>query len=216
MTLSIRLKAVADLVDENKVVADIGCDHALLSIYLVENKISNKVYAIDNKKGPLAKANENISIARLNAQITTILDDGLTHLPEDVNVAVMAGIGGLLATQMLEKASRLPEIIIIQANNHLKELREYLSLKGFEIINECILFDSGLYYEIIKVKRGLQTLSFEDMMFGPVLRKEKSKLFYEKWNKQLEHLEHIYEKNKDSDKLDELVNNIELIKKEIK
>ena len=37
--LSIRLKAVADLVDNNKIIADIGCDHALLSIYLVENDL---------------------------------------------------------------------------------------------------------------------------------------------------------------------------------
>lgn len=216
MSLSVRLKAVADLVDENKVVADIGCDHALLSIYLVENKVTNKVYAIDNKKGPLAKANENISLSGLNEQIITLLDDGLTHLPEDVDVAVMAGIGGLLATQMLEKASRLPKTIIIQANNHLKELREYLCNKGFVIVNESILFDSGLFYEIIKVNKGQQELSNEDMMFGPLLRKEKSKLFYDKWTKQLEHLEYIYQKNSKSDKLNDVIDLINLIKKEIK
>ena len=78
--LSIRLKAVADLVDNNKVIADIGCDHALLSIYLVENGISNKVYAIDNKKGPLSTAKKNIESANLNEMIETILDDGLVKV----------------------------------------------------------------------------------------------------------------------------------------
>ena len=215
MALSYRLKTVADLVSKNKVVADIGCDHALLSIYLVENGISNKVYAIDNKKGPLAKANENIELANLKDNIQTVLDDGLTHLPNDVDVAVMAGIGGLLAVQMLEKASRIPETVIIQANNHLKELREYLSVKNYKIEQEAILLDSGLYYEIIKASRGKQTLSSEDKIFGPLLRKEKNKVFIEKWNKQLEHLEFILKKNQDSDKLREVKDSIELIKKEL-
>lgn len=215
MALSYRLKTVADLVSKDKVVADIGCDHALLSIYLVENGISNKVYAIDNKKGPLAKANENIELANLKDNIQTVLDDGLTHLPSDVDVAVMAGIGGLLAVQMLEKASRIPETVIIQANNHLKELREYLSINNYRIEQETILLDSGLYYEIIKASRGKQILTNEDKIFGPLLRKEKNIVFIEKWTKQLEHLEFILKKNKDSDKLSEVKDSIELIKKEL-
>ena len=215
MALSYRLKTVADLVSKDKVVADIGCDHALLSIYLVENGISNKVYAIDNKKGPLAKANENIELANLKDNIQTVLDDGLTHLPSDVDVAIMAGIGGLLAVRMLEKASRIPETVIIQANNHLKELREYLSINNYRIEQETILLDSGLYYEIIKASRGTQTLTNEDKIFGPLLRKEKNIVFIEKWTKQLEHLEFILKKNKDSDKLSEVKDSIELIKKEL-
>ena len=213
--LSIRLKAVADLVDNNKVIADIGCDHALLSIYLVENGISNKVYAIDNKKGPLSTAKKNIESANLNEMIETILDDGLTHLPEDVDIAIMAGIGGMLAINMLEKASRIPECMIIQANNHLKELRSYLSNKGYLIEKEEILFDAGIFYEILKVRKGNQKLSSEDLIFGPLLRKEKSKVFFDKWNKQLEHLEHIINKNNDSSKLNEIKEMISLIKSEI-
>jgi tRNA (adenine22-N1)-methyltransferase len=213
--LSIRLKAVADLVDSNKIVADIGCDHALLSIYLVENGISDKVYAIDNKKGPLSTANKNIELANLNEKIETILDDGLTHLPEDVDIAIMAGIGGILAINMLEKASRIPEGMIIQANNHLKELRSYLSDKGYLIEKEEILYDSGIFYEILKVRKGYQKLSNEDLIFGPLLRKEKSKTFIDKWTKQLEHLENIIEKNNDSLKLNEIREMIKLINNEI-
>ena len=216
MALSFRLKTVADLVSYDKVVADIGCDHALLSIYLIENNIAKKVYAIDNKKGPLAKANENIELSGLKDSIITILDDGLTHLPEDVDVAVMAGIGGMLAVQMLQKASRIPETLIIQANNHLKELREYLSSNNYKIEEELILFDSGLYYEIIKATKGHEVLSYEDMVFGPILRNKKDKVFLEKWKKQLEHLTYILKKNEESDKLNEVKEFIELIEKEIK
>ena len=213
--LSIRLKAVADLVDDNKIVADIGCDHALLSIYLVEKGISNKVYAIDNKKGPLSKAKENIELANLNDKIETILGDGLTNLPEDTGIVIMAGIGGLLAINMLEKASRIPDCLIIQANNHLKELRSYLSKNGYLIENEKILLDSGIYYEILKIKKGNQNLSDEDLIFGPLLRKEKNDIFIDKWSKHLEHLEYIINKNKNSSKLIDLMKMVELIRNEI-
>ena len=217
MNLSLRLETVANLVDENKVVADIGCDHALLSIYLVENKRVSKVYAIDNKKGPLAKANENILLHGKEKQIQTILSDGLTNLPDDVDVAVMAGIGGLLAIQMLEKAKRLPHTIIIQANNHLKELREYLSNHGFKIIEEKILLDSGIYYEIIKVREGIESLNENDLVFGPILRKERSDYFINKWTAHIEHLNYILNKNeKNIDQLDDVKSFIELIKDELK
>ena len=42
MKLSLRLKSIANLVDSNDVVADIGCDHAYLDIYLVMNNIVPK------------------------------------------------------------------------------------------------------------------------------------------------------------------------------
>ena len=39
INLSKRLKEIANLMDKNSVIADIGCDHALLDIYLIQNKI---------------------------------------------------------------------------------------------------------------------------------------------------------------------------------
>ena len=36
--LSKRLKAIADLVDKDSKIIDVGCDHALLDIYLLKNK----------------------------------------------------------------------------------------------------------------------------------------------------------------------------------
>ena len=48
MKISNRLKSIAGLITEKDVIADIGCDHAYLDIYLVKNKIvfilSSKLY----------------------------------------------------------------------------------------------------------------------------------------------------------------------------
>ena len=39
INLSKRLSKIACMVKENSVIADIGCDHALLDIYLLKNNI---------------------------------------------------------------------------------------------------------------------------------------------------------------------------------
>ena len=44
MNISNRLKTIADMIDSNYHVIDVGCDHALLDIYLTLNKkISSKL-----------------------------------------------------------------------------------------------------------------------------------------------------------------------------
>lgn len=56
MKISERLKTIGDLVPLSSYPLDIGCDHALLSIYLVTEKNFPMVAASDNKKGPLEQA----------------------------------------------------------------------------------------------------------------------------------------------------------------
>ena len=56
MHLSKRLKAVVDMVTPGNRVADIGCDHAYSAIYLLKNKISPYVIAMDINQGPLERA----------------------------------------------------------------------------------------------------------------------------------------------------------------
>ena len=58
--LSKRLSAIASFVLNNAVIADIGCDHALLDIYLSKNNIIKKSFAIDITKGALNQADKNI------------------------------------------------------------------------------------------------------------------------------------------------------------
>ena len=58
--LGIRLQAVVDMVDTGSVAADIGCDHALVCIALIERGISSRCYACDVAHGPLSRARQAI------------------------------------------------------------------------------------------------------------------------------------------------------------
>ena len=45
--ISKRLETISSLVPINSSIIDIGCDHALLDIYLIEKKIAKKAIASD-------------------------------------------------------------------------------------------------------------------------------------------------------------------------
>ena len=69
MKINDRLKKIGDLVDANSLCLDIGCDHALLDIYLVKEKNQQKAIASDIALGPLEKASENIKKNRVEDKV---------------------------------------------------------------------------------------------------------------------------------------------------
>ena len=59
MKISERLKAISDFVDETDRVIDIGCDHAILDIYLCEIYKNINIIASDIHEGALNQAKSN-------------------------------------------------------------------------------------------------------------------------------------------------------------
>ena len=78
--LSRRLSKVAEFIDHNKVVYDVGSDHALLPCFLVMSGISPKAYAVDNKEGPINKAKENIKRFNLEGKVIPVLSNGIDDI----------------------------------------------------------------------------------------------------------------------------------------
>ena len=60
MKINDRLKLIGDLVKANSFCLDVGCDHALLDIYLVKRNKNIKAIASDVAEGPLDIAKNNI------------------------------------------------------------------------------------------------------------------------------------------------------------
>ena len=80
MQLSKRLRAVADLVPDGAVLADVGTDHAYIPIALVEEGKIPQALAMDINQGPLMRAEENIQSHGLKEKIETRLSDGLEKM----------------------------------------------------------------------------------------------------------------------------------------
>lgn len=167
MQLSKRLKMVVDCVDKGMRVADVGCDHAYISIYLVENNIAPSTIALDINKGPLMKADENIIKYNMTDRIKTRLSDGLHKLePGEADSIVAAGMGGALMIKILEEGRecvRAAKELVLQPQSEPGKLRRYLEENGMQIIHEAMCIDDGKYYVVFKAVHGDKLYTGKDM-----------------------------------------------------
>ena len=181
--LSKRLSVIASLVPENAVIADIGCDHALLDIYLSKKKIIKKSFAIDITKGALNQADKNIKL--YNAKnIETRLSDGFEKIDikDNVDSVIMSGLGDAKIINILKEAEeKLNKVnnIIIQSNVGVSNIRVYLTCNGYYIDNEKLVKENNIIYTIISFKKGYKRYTKKEKEFGPVLLRNKDELFNE-------------------------------------
>ncbi len=156
ITLSTRLKMVADMVSAGFSVADIGCDHGFTSIYLVEQGIAPRCIAADLREGPLSGAVVHINEAGLSDAITTRLSDGLQQIaPGETDAVLISGMGGPLIADILAKGidtAKKARELILSPQSEPEVLRHFLKDNGFFIEKEAMCFDEGKYYVCIKAK----------------------------------------------------------------
>lgn len=162
------MRAVAAMVPDGCVPADIGCDHGFVPIWLVQNGVCPHVYAADVRPGPLMRAKEHIERYRLDAYITTVLSDGLKNVPvcrrpegiqdEDgrslgASVMIAAGMGGKLTIRILEgepdKTCHL-SALILEPQSEAWLVRRFLEEHGFFITDEEMVSEDGKFYPVIK------------------------------------------------------------------
>ena len=92
--LSKRLEKIATFVDDGANIVDIGCDHALLDIYLVLNRKNIKVVASDVNKNALNNALNNIKKYKLTDKINTVLSNGLDSIDvTGLDTIIISGMG---------------------------------------------------------------------------------------------------------------------------
>lgn len=155
VVLSKRLRMLADMVTVGSRVADVGCDHGFLSIWLVQAGVSPRVLAMDVRKGPLAAAREHVEAYGLGDYIETRLSDGLKSFEAgEAETLVCAGMGGRLMerilTESMDKAKRFTELIL-QPQSELWEFRMFLRREGFEVLQEEAVCEDGKFYFAMKV-----------------------------------------------------------------
>ena len=139
---------------------------------------------------------------------------------DKIDTIVIAGMGGILISEILEAGKgKLSSVkrLILQANNHGDTLRQWLIEHQFVIKAEQILLEAGKFYEIIVAEPTTNenpVLSANDLLFGPFLSKEKSVIFQQKWQKELNTLNKIIDRLPDeqTEKREEVLTEIAKIK----
>jgi tRNA (adenine22-N1)-methyltransferase len=183
--LSKRLQWLADRVPPGARLADVGTDHALLPMSLVETRTVSFAVATDVLPGPYQTARNNVVKRGLEGAISVRLGNGLsTVAPSEVDTVVIAGMGGATATTILKNSPavvRTVQRLLLQPMNASGALRRWLCEAGFGIYDEEIVADDGRFYELIAADRSTPPLRsyepFKDIPegfemaseFGPML-----------------------------------------------
>lgn len=187
MKINNRLKEIGDLVETNSFCLDVGCDHALLDIYLVQKNKNIRVIASDVAEGPVDAARNNIKREGLQEKIEVRLGDGLDTYSSEVDTIIISGMGGRnmigIFKRHLEVLKQV-NTIILSPNNYQIDVKMFLARNGFYIENEEFVKDKKFIYQVIVFKRGRRHYTKREFFFGPVFLKKKGELFQEYYKRE--------------------------------
>lgn len=165
MKISNRLKVIASFIKDNSNVIDVGADHGLLEIYLIEQNKVNSLFAVENKVGPYSILKNNLK----DYNVTLSLSDGISEMPEYVDTVVIAGMGGILISDILkahkEKLTNVKQIVV-DAHRDNRLVRETITNLGYYIEKEQIIFENNKYYFVISFLKGHKDYSEDELEWG--------------------------------------------------
>jgi tRNA (adenine22-N1)-methyltransferase len=155
--ISKRLRCCVDLIPPGGTVADVGCDHGYLGIYLLRQGLATKVLAADLREKPLATAMENAARFGVSDRMEFRHTDGLRGVWTPYDTVVIAGMGGDAIAGILDACDwvRDPKVtLVLQPQTSGNDLRRYLGDHGFSIIQEQLVQDGGYLYFAMQVRHG--------------------------------------------------------------
>lgn len=182
MKINARLKKIGDLVEANSFCLDVGCDHALLDIYLVRQNRNIKAVASDIAQGPVEQAKNNIKREHLENEIEVRLGEGLSTYTDNINTVIISGMGGRNIIGICKNNLNIfkkVDTYIISPNNYQEDVKRFFCKNGYYIQNEEFVKDKRFIYQIIIFKKGKRRYTKKEYFFGPVFLIKNGHLFRE-------------------------------------
>ena len=142
-----RIKELVNYIEGFEYLADVGCDHGYLIVEAFKKYNLKQAIAIDNKKGPLSQAIENIKTYEFNSEVIYSLSSGIKEINELTDVVVIAGMGGMLISDILNDGIDVA----------IKRIKKRFSGENYEIY---LSYDIDSKYEHIK-KRLWGSIGFK-------------------------------------------------------
>lgn len=217
--LSERLWQVARFVPEQCRLADIGSDHALLPVYLVQEGRVTAAIAGEINEGPLNAALRQVQRAGLTGRIAVRQGDGLDVIAAgEVDAVTIAGMGGAAIVGILERGrARLEGVtrLVLQPNVGADAVRAWLDERNWLLDGETVVAEDGQFYEIMaarpaitKQDREAADLLYRDyavcpgltlgrdwlLKFGPLLIRNGGDAFVAKWEYELDKRDKILQR----------------------
>lgn len=150
LTLDDRLSLCADMV-RGDILCDVGTDHGLLPLYLIQQGKCSRAVVTDINEKPLASAVRLAEKEELTDRIKAFCCDGTVGADlTGVTDVVFAGMGGELIARIILNDERLKNLrLIAQPMTKAYRLRKSLLQSGFEITEEHAARDGRHLYTVI-------------------------------------------------------------------
>ena len=209
-----RLLAIASFINSDDNLIDVGCDHGYLGIYLKKHNQVNKLLLTDLRENALNNAIDNIKKYQLD--IDTYLTDGIKGIKvKKFNTISISGMGTQTILKILSELKKRNTInkLIIQSNNDLDILRSCINGMGYYLEDEITVYENDIYYVICKFVKSKEKNTNEEIRFG-IVKEDKIEYF----NYLVEYYSNILKKipKTNTDLIDELKSNVNLLKKLLK
>ncbi len=187
--ISKRIKELAKLVPLKKRIIDVGCDHALLDIYMAKKNDKILFLATDISANAIKSAIRNIHENNFESRINTFITNGLDGIDLELDDAiVISGMGTNTIIKIVKPYLEKITDIVIQSNRDIELLREFMFKNGFKIEKEEVIYDDR-YYVFIYFKKGSIKYEDVDLWLGPIIKNSDNKDYFEfllkKYNKML-------------------------------
>lgn len=211
----VRIRSIANIINNSKITVDIGSDHALLSTFLINEKRSELVYNVEKNEGPF---NNSVNNTKGYQNIINLKGDGLKDFDKSIhiNYCVIAGMGAKLITEIIDNNKNRVDCFITCSNNNYDLIRRYAKKHGYKIKFEQTVKENDIYYEIICLSKleGKRIWFNNQILFGIKSFKENDLLYIEKLKNTLANEKPIeFYKDKNKKKYKELLKIKRYIKK---
>lgn len=158
--LPARLEAVLAEAGPCELLVDICADHARLAIAACAREVATRAVAVDLHAAPLREARSRLRETNLGDRVPLVRGDGLQSLrfaDSKSTVLVIAGVGGDLAAQILERdRQQLLTIdrIVVQPERHAREVRAWMRSNGFHLISEQAIPEARRLHLVLRFQRA--------------------------------------------------------------
>jgi tRNA (adenine22-N1)-methyltransferase len=192
-----RLAAVASFVPAGARVADVGADHGLLAVALLQSNTASTCVATEATPKRLQRLADRLGDHGLGERLALRSGDGLEALTaaDRLDVLVLAGLGGSSMVRILSHPRR-EELgirrLVLQPATDAALVRRWIVAAGLATMDERLAEVRGRYHVVVAAERGAAPwpradLDEDDVLeAGPALLARRDPALLPYWRETLE------------------------------
>ncbi|MDO5716580.1 MAG: class I SAM-dependent methyltransferase [Tissierellia bacterium] len=170
-----RLETIVSLVRPGDTVADIGCDHGIVGLKLLQEGTIKKLIATDISLPCLDKANLLIKKHGFSEQYEGRVGDGLEPLEiGEVDSAIIAGMGGELMYRILTERPEMTQSIesfILQPMTEPDLIRKFAHQWGYSIVKDILVREGDKFYFVLQLVKAKGEIHVDEYEYPLTLMK---------------------------------------------